>query len=183
MKNRRFIASIAIVAGIVGGGAALTACSSGPSGPPNATSVLQSDGYTPSAAYTSALQSGLGGAPDGTVLSSQAGTNSNDQIQLVVVFDNATDAQAGLTGVQTQYGSDGITSSASGQVLTATGTVAGFEQAGADAAVSGGVTSQTLDATATALTPSASASNAGLIAASSQVLHGAAALVPGGSVA
>jgi hypothetical protein len=125
---RKFIMSVTVVAVVgFGAGAGLAACSSGGGGLPNATSVLQANGYTPSASYTSALQSGLSGTTG--VTSSEAGTNG-DNIQLVIVFDNSADASAGASGVQSQYGSDGITTTSNGDVLTATGTVSDFVQAG-----------------------------------------------------
>jgi hypothetical protein len=113
--RKRLFALLAIVA-VLGGIIGLSACS-GSSGPQNATQVLQSDGYTPSAAYTSALQGGLGNT-DGMVTSSQAGTNGGN-VQAVIVFANATDEQAGAAAVSSQFA--GLQIASHGDVLTATG--------------------------------------------------------------
>jgi hypothetical protein len=120
MKKRIYAiaASVAIVGGAVGG---LSACSGSSSSAPTASSVLSSDGYTPNSAYTSALQSGLDGSSE--VTSSIAGTNNSGDIQGVVVFDNASDEQAGASALQSQYGGDGLTIASSGTVLTVTGPV------------------------------------------------------------
>jgi hypothetical protein len=127
--NKRIVgvlATGAVLAGTVGG---LTACSSGPSTPPNATQVLQSDGYTPSAAYTSSLQSGLDGG-NGEVTSSQAGTNSAGDIQGVVVFDNAADASAGQSALNSSGDATGLSVTTSGDVLTVTGSLSAWAALG-----------------------------------------------------
>lgn len=128
MKNRYFAiaASIAVVGGTIGG---LTACSSGPATPQNATQVLQSDGYTPSSTWTDALQSGIG-STGGDITSSEAGTNSAGDIQAVVVWNSASEASAGVTALNTQFGSDGITTVSNGDVLTATGPLSAWASAG-----------------------------------------------------
>lgn len=113
------VAAIAVLGGTIGG---LSACSgSGSSGPPTASSVLSSDGYTPSAAYTTALQGGLasaGSSASSEVTSSIAGTNSAGDIQGVVVFDNAADATAGAQGAGSTPGIAVVTN---GDVVTLTG--------------------------------------------------------------
>jgi hypothetical protein len=116
--RNRLIALIAILV-VLGGVVGITACSGGSSAPQNATQVLQSDGYTPSATYTSALQSGLNSGGGTTeITSSEAGTNSAGDIQGVVVFDNGADATAGATGAGS---SPGITVATNGSVVTLTG--------------------------------------------------------------
>ena len=130
-RNRLFalIAIVLAIGGLLGG---LAACS-GSSGPQNATQILQSDGYTPNAAFTNALSSGLNGG-SGEVTSSQAGTNSAGDIQAVVVFDNPADAQAGEQGVA-QAGDTGfytgITPVLHGDVLTLTGPSTAWASLGA----------------------------------------------------
>jgi hypothetical protein len=114
-----FLASGVAALAAVGVVAGLSACSGGSSSPPNATQVLQSDGYTVSSAYTSALQSGIDGNSE--VLSSIAGTNSSGDIQGVVVFDSASDEQAGASALQSQYSDDGLIVASNGTVLTVTG--------------------------------------------------------------
>jgi hypothetical protein len=126
--NRRTRAAAGVIAAI-GLGAGLAACSSGPSTPANATQILQSDGYTVSAAYTTALQGGLASAnaPAGEITSSVAGTNSAGDIQGVVVFDNAADAQSGASGAGS---SPGITVATNGDVVTLTGPVSAWAALG-----------------------------------------------------
>jgi hypothetical protein len=131
--NKRIAGGVAIAAVLAGTVGGLTACSSGPSTPPNATQILQSDGYTPSAAYTQSLQGGLDGGA-GTVTSSEAGTDNAGNIQAVVVFDNAADAQAGNAGLSNAGDTGfytGITAKVSGDVLTVTGPVSAWESLGA----------------------------------------------------
>ena len=130
-RNRLFalLAIVAVLGGIIG----LSACSGSSSAPPqNATQILKSDGYTPSSAYTSALQGGLDGS-GGTVTSSQVGTNSSSSVQAVIVFDSAADAQAGEQGV-TGSGEigfySGITPALHGDVLTMTGPLSAWAAAG-----------------------------------------------------
>jgi hypothetical protein len=124
--RNRLIALIAVIF-VLGGVIGLAACS-GSSGPQNATQVLQSDGYTPSATYTSALQGGLNSGGGTTeITSSQAGTNSSGDIQGVVVFDNSADAQAGATGAGS---SPGISVVTNGDVVTLTGPSAAWAALG-----------------------------------------------------
>jgi len=131
MRHNRVTATVGGVLLAAGVGAGLAACSSGPSSPPNATQILQSDGYTPSAAYTGALQSGIGNS-DGTVTSSQAGTEG-DNIQGVVVFDNSTDAAAGVSALNGSGSTGfytGLTVAQNGDVVTVTGPVSAWASAG-----------------------------------------------------
>jgi hypothetical protein len=130
MRHNRVTSAVAGLLLAAGVGAGLVACSSGPSSPPTATQVLQSDGYTPSAAFTSSLQNGIGNS-DGTITSSEAGTNGGN-VQAVVVYDNASDASAGVSAVQSVVGGDGITVTSNGDVLTATGSLSAWAAAGAD---------------------------------------------------
>ena len=125
--RKRLAALIAIVA-ILGGIVGLSACSGGSSTPQNATQILQSDGYTPSSAFTSSLQGGLTG--DTSVTSSQAGTNSAGDVQAVVVFDNASDEATGAAGVSSLASGNGITSASNGDVLTLTGPLSAWAAAG-----------------------------------------------------
>jgi hypothetical protein len=126
--RKRIIGILAVVLVALGTIAGLSACSGGSSSstPQNATQILQSDGYTPSSAYTSALQGGLG-STSGEVTSSQVGTNGGN-VQAVIVFDNATDEQAGATGIQGQF--TGLNSASSGDVLTVTGPLTAWASAG-----------------------------------------------------
>jgi hypothetical protein len=108
----------------------LTACGGGAAaGPPNATSVIQSDGYTPlggSAAEGSAMLASMGEAP-ADVSSLAIGTNGSDE-QVVFVFFSSAKASAftqGQTGT-----SGGITVAQNGDVVTATGSEAAFDSAG-----------------------------------------------------
>lgn len=110
--------------------AAVTACGGGgASVPPNATSVLQSDGYTllgGSAAEGSAMLASMGEAPS-DVSSLAVGTNGTDE-QVVFVFFSPAKASAftqGQTGT-----SGGITVAQNGDVVTATGSEAAFNSAG-----------------------------------------------------
>ena len=125
--GKRLIALLAIVLSL-GAVIGLSACSGGSSSstPQNATQILQSDGYTPSSAYTSALQGGLG-STSGEVTSSQVGTNGGN-VQAVIVFDNSTDEQAGAAGIQGQF--SGLNSSSNGDVLTVTGPLTAWANAG-----------------------------------------------------
>jgi hypothetical protein len=125
--NKRIVGVVgaaAVLAGTIGG---LTACSSGPATPQNAAQVLQSDGYTPSSAYTQALQSGLSGGGGNEITSSIAGTNNSGDIQGVVVFDNSADATAGAQGAGS---SPGITVNTNGDVVTLTGSVSAWAALG-----------------------------------------------------
>jgi hypothetical protein len=120
------LAAIAIGAGLAG---LIGACgSSGSSGPPNATSILQSDGYTPSAAYTTAMQGGIAsaGSQAGQVSSSEAGTNG-DNIQGVIVFDNSADASAAAAQSPS---AGGLTVAQNGDVVTITGNVTAWASEG-----------------------------------------------------
>jgi hypothetical protein len=123
-RNRLFalIAIVLALGGVLGG---LTACSGGSSTPQTATQIIQSDGYTPSAAYTTALQGGLNG--DSAVTSSQAGTNAAGDIQGVVVFDNNADAAIGASGVSSTPGISIVTN---GDVVTLTGAASAWANAG-----------------------------------------------------
>lgn len=128
--NRRILAilgSVAVLGGTIGG---LSACSgsSQSATPQNATQIIQSDGYTPSATFTQSLQGGLDS--DSTVTSSQAGTNSAGNVQAVVVFDNAGDEQTGAAGVQSLVTGSGITAQSNGDVLTLTGPLAAWASVG-----------------------------------------------------
>jgi hypothetical protein len=130
IMNRR-IASVltagAIAVGLAGG---IGACSSsGSSSPPNATTILQNNGYTVSSDYTSALQSGIGSPSASGVSSSEAGT-MGDNVQLVIVFDTSAEASAGASAINDQYAVDGINTTSNGDVVTATGTVGAFSEAG-----------------------------------------------------
>lgn len=129
MKKTLFviIAGLAVIGGVIGG---LTACSgSGSSGPPNATSVLQSDGYTYDSALTNAVQTQIGGAQSNAAdgLSSIAVGSQGNNFQVIMVFDNAAEASAGASGVGS---TPGITMSTSGDVVTATGTGTAFANFG-----------------------------------------------------
>lgn len=127
--KKRILAILGSIAVIIGTVAGLSACSgSGSSTQQNATQLLQGDGYTPSSAYTNALQGGLDSSS--AVTSSQAGTNSSGDVQAVIVFDNAADEQAGADGAQSTLSGSGITLSSSGDVLTATGPVAAWASVG-----------------------------------------------------
>jgi hypothetical protein len=128
MRRNRVTAAVSGVIVAVGLGAGLAACSSGPSTPANATQILQSDGYTPSAAYTTAMQGGISsaGAQAGQITSSEAGTNG-DNIQGVLVFDNASDAQ---TAAAQDPSAGGITVAQNGDVVTITGSITSWASLG-----------------------------------------------------
>jgi hypothetical protein len=131
-RTRKYLATIGTL-GVLGLGAdAVAACGgpSSPASPPTATSMLQSDGYTPSATYTSDFQNGLGSSA-GQVTDSEAGT-SGDNVQVVMEMDNSADASTVSTEMQTQHGfyTDGLTTKQNGDVVTVTGTVSDFENAG-----------------------------------------------------
>jgi hypothetical protein len=128
MRHNRVTAAVSGVLLAVGVGAGLAACSSGPSSPPNATSVLQSDGYTPSAAYTTAMQGGIeqSGSQASQITSSEAGTNG-DNIQGVLVFDNSSDA---ATAAAQDPSAGGITVAQNGDVVTITGNITAWAAVG-----------------------------------------------------
>jgi len=124
--NRRITGAIAAAALAVGLAGGIGACGSSGSSPPNATQILQADGYTPSAAYTSDFQTGLAGG-DGKVTSSEAGTQG-DNVQVVIVLDNSSDAGSVASGLQTQFSGLNITSN--GDVVTVTGSTSDFANIG-----------------------------------------------------
>jgi hypothetical protein len=130
-RTRKFTATIRTI-GVLGPGAgAVAACGgSGPSSPPNATSILQSDGYTPSSTYTSDFQNGLGSS-SGQVTSSEAG-RSGDNVQVVMVMDNSADANTVSTDMQRQYGAytNGLTTTQNGDVVTVIGSLNDFASIG-----------------------------------------------------
>lgn len=129
MRRNRVTAATAGVLVALGLGAGLAACTSGgSSAPPTATQVLQSDGYTPSAAYTTAMQGGIAsaGSQAGQVTSSEAGTNG-DNIQGVIVFDNSSDAS---TAAAQDPSAGGITVAQNGDVVTITGSVSSWAAVG-----------------------------------------------------
>jgi hypothetical protein len=109
--------------------AAVAAC--GSSGPPNATSVLQSNGYTPvtsSSLSPSALASSVGA---GNVSSAAIGvsTSNGSEYQMVMVLTPAALSQgtpADITTMESQAASAGVKASLNGDVLTMTGTQAAF---------------------------------------------------------
>jgi hypothetical protein len=119
------LAAGAIAAGLVGG---IGACGGGSSSPPNATQILQSNGYTPSSDYTSDFQNGLGSGSS-EVSSSEAGTNGNN-VQVVIVADNAADASTAVSALNQQYGGDGLSVTQSGDVVTVTGSISTFANIG-----------------------------------------------------
>jgi hypothetical protein len=128
MRHNRVTAAVSGVLVALGVGAGLAACSSGPTTPPNATQVLQSDGYTPSAAYTTAMQGGIAssGSQASQITSSEAGTNG-DNIQGVLVFDNSSDAS---TAVAQDTSTPGITVAQNGDVVTITGSISSWAAIG-----------------------------------------------------
>lgn len=130
--NRRItgvVAVAALAAGLAGG---IGACGGGSSGPPSATSVLQSDGYTPNSSLTGDLQSGLGSDAASNVSSLQAGTQGSPptSVQLVIVFTDSGSASTATSALNSQFGGDGITTSQNGDVVTATGSTSAFDAAG-----------------------------------------------------
>jgi hypothetical protein len=120
------VAAAALAVGLAGG---IGACSSGPSGPPTASSVLQSNGYTQVSLQSlgqsaDALTSTL---PSGDVSSSAIGVKG-DVYQFVIVTTPAGASDINSTG---QLGSEesaasavGVTITYSNDVLTLTGTPA-----------------------------------------------------------
>ena len=106
--------------------AAVTACGGGGiSGPPSATSVLQSDGYTLDSAETSSFSALLASQHIG-VLSDALGANGAGVEQEVLVFASAASAaQDAQVQNQTNAGT-GITTLATGDVETITGPATAF---------------------------------------------------------
>lgn len=117
------LAGLAIIVGTIAG---LTACSGGssPSGPPSATSVLQSDGYTYDSALTGTVQSEIGAQGSSVGLSSLAVGSQGSNLQLVMVFGTPAEATEGAAGVGNS--APGITVTTNGDVLTATGSGTSF---------------------------------------------------------
>jgi hypothetical protein len=113
----------AIAAGAI---LAIVVSACGSSGPPNATSILQSDGYTPSSAIESSMASSLGSGSD--VSSSAAGTDNAGKIQLVLVFTDSGAAAIGAAGVRSAAA--GIAVTINGDVVTATGPATTWANAG-----------------------------------------------------
>jgi hypothetical protein len=106
-----------ITAAAAGAILAIVVSACGSSGPPNATSVLQSDGYTPSPAIESSMASSLGSGSG--VSSSAAGTDSAGNIQVVLVYSDSGMAAIGAAGVRSD--ASGIAVTQNGDVVTATG--------------------------------------------------------------
>jgi hypothetical protein len=104
----------------------VTACGGGgPSGPPSATSVLQSDGYTLDSAQTSSLSAILA-SQHIAVLSDAVGDNGAAVEQEVLVFASAASAaQDAQVQNQNDIGT-GITTLATGDVETITGPATAF---------------------------------------------------------
>ncbi len=102
----------------------VSAC--GSSGPANATSILQSDGYTPSSVIESSMASSLGSSSG--VSSSAAGTDNAGKIQLVLVFTDSGTASIGAAGVRSA--ATGIAVTVNGDIVTATGPAAAWANAG-----------------------------------------------------
>jgi hypothetical protein len=102
----------------------VSAC--GSSGPANATSILQSDGYTPSSAIESSMASSLGSGSG--VSSSAAGTDNAGEIQLVLVFTDSGEAAIGAAGVRSAAA--GIAVTVNGDTVTATGPATTWANAG-----------------------------------------------------
>jgi hypothetical protein len=133
MKRKITATAVGIV--LIGG---LAACGSSGSGTtpqatavsplPSAVSILQSDGYTPDSSLTSSLQSALGSTPGAP---SFASGKSGKGIQLVIVCTSPALASAAETGEKSVLGSSGITLSATGDVVTATGPLSAWSAAGA----------------------------------------------------
>jgi hypothetical protein len=131
-RTRKFADTIGTI-GVLGLGAGAVAACGGPSSPaspPTASSTLQSNGYTPSATYTSDFRNGLGSS-SGQVTSSEAGT-SGEHVQVVMVMDNSADANTVSTGMQGQYGAytNGLTTTQNGDVATVTGSLSDFASIG-----------------------------------------------------
>jgi hypothetical protein len=106
--------------------AAVTACGGGGiSGPPSATSVLQSDGYTLDSAQTSSLSALLAGQHI-VVLSDAVGNNGAGVEQEVLVFASAASAaQDAQVQNQNNVGT-GLQALATGDVETITGPATAF---------------------------------------------------------
>src|ERR1700733_10947937 len=115
-----------ITAAAAGAILAIVVSACGSSGPPSATSVLQSDGYTPSSAIESSIASSLGSGSG--VSSSAAGTNSAGNIQVVLVYSNSGTAAIGAAGVKSA--APGIAVTNNGDVVTATGSAATWASLG-----------------------------------------------------
>jgi hypothetical protein len=104
--------------------AAVTACGGGSSGPPNAKTILQSDGYTYNASETSADEPHIvQQAGAGTPSSFAVGENGSGG-QIVMVFGSATAAATAANGSwsDTQATGGSLTASQNGDVVTLTGT-------------------------------------------------------------
>lgn len=127
MKNlKKIAASVAIAAGIAGTAAA---CSSSPSAPPTATSVLQSNGYTVLENLSpSQIQSTFGSAaPD--ISSAAAGSNSGGNLEVALVLNSQGQAevQAAQSQLQSEIASSpGLSLSVNGAVLTVSGSESAF---------------------------------------------------------
>lgn len=115
MRHR--IITSALVAGAIGIGAVATvACSSGPSAPPTATQILQSNGYTYDASFTQQLEQGIS-LPAGTTM---AAGESGSNLELAVVTTSPADASAAASSIQSQ-GDSGLTLTTNGDVVTVVG--------------------------------------------------------------
>jgi hypothetical protein len=123
---KKLIAAFGIVGALISG----AACSSTPSGPPTARSVLAQNGYTYNTTLSDALSAGIGsqGASAG-ILSSAAGEQSGN-VELVIIMDGSAEADTVATTLNGEYASDGITTTANGDVITATGTFTDFSNIG-----------------------------------------------------
>jgi hypothetical protein len=109
--------------------AAVTACGGGGiSGPPSATSVLQSDGYALDSAQTSSF-SALLASQHIVVLSDAIGNNGAGVEQEVLVFASAASAAQDAQVQNQDNVGTGITTLATGDVETITGPATAFVSA------------------------------------------------------
>jgi hypothetical protein len=132
--NTRTIIAAAAIAAAGASSVALSAC--GSSGPANATSILQSNGYTP------VSLSSLGGSasdltsafPAGDVASFAVGDNSSGEYQFVVVTTPQGQTDIASTGdvsnEESQVAAAGGSMTYSGGVVTLTGTISQFDNLG-----------------------------------------------------
>jgi hypothetical protein len=128
MKTRSILVSAAIAAAAISGGAGIGACGGGP--PPDATTILKSDGFTPIS--LSSLGSVTSSSfPSGDVSSMAAGVSASDSSEfgIVVVLTPAGQGQVSstdLANTENDASSVGAHMTYSGGVVTLTGTADEF---------------------------------------------------------
>jgi hypothetical protein len=127
MRYRPFrVAAAGAAVATLGIGIALTGCSSGPSGPPSAQSVLKADGYTYSQGFTSAIQSAASSQGFLTNVTSMAFGETSDNAQLVLVYGTPAEATAAVADGDVGNAGPGVNVVTNGDVVTGTGPISAW---------------------------------------------------------